>query len=117
MLFLSPPFITDQNLQYPTFNQWFLLILTGVFTLLTWFFINQALKYEEASKIMPLNYCGLVFTGIFDKIFFNYFPTFSSIVGIVLIAGSCIFLVLAKRKEELSKPTKRGKRVSQANIS
>eukprot|EP01017_Pseudomicrothorax_dubius_P015892 TRINITY_DN1812_c0_g4_i3.p1 TRINITY_DN1812_c0_g4~~TRINITY_DN1812_c0_g4_i3.p1 ORF type:complete len:321 (-),score=42.74 TRINITY_DN1812_c0_g4_i3:125-1087(-) len=116
MLIFSPIFISPSNLQIPTRTQLFFIIINAVITLLCWFLINEALKYEQASKIMPLNYCSLVFTGIFDKIIFNYFPSLSSLIGVILIAGSCIFLVVGKRKEEEKKPSK-VKRLSEANIS
>eukprot|EP01017_Pseudomicrothorax_dubius_P007192 TRINITY_DN12196_c0_g1_i1.p1 TRINITY_DN12196_c0_g1~~TRINITY_DN12196_c0_g1_i1.p1 ORF type:complete len:322 (-),score=14.48 TRINITY_DN12196_c0_g1_i1:146-1111(-) len=116
MLIFSPPFINDSELSFPTFKQCSIIILTACITMLTWWLINEAFKYEEASKIMPFNYTGLIFTGIFDKIFFNYVPTLSSIVGALLIAGSCIFLVVMKRKQQI-KPVPRRKRVSEINVS
>ena len=72
---------------------YFISSFIGVTALiLTWALI-KALEYEKPSVVGIVSYCGIVFAIMADVIVFHTLPTLTSTAGMVLILGSCLFLV------------------------
>ena len=58
----------------PTFNQWSLLALMGIFACLGHLFLILSLKYADASKLAPFGYFEIVTNIILGYYFFSDFP-------------------------------------------
>ncbi len=87
----------------PTFNQWSLLALMGIFASLGHFFLILSLKYADASKLAPFGYFEIVTNVILGYYFFGDFPHYWTWVGLAIIVCSGIYIYLRERVGELNK--------------
>jgi len=78
----------------PTFNQWSLLALMGIFACLGHFFLILSLKYADASKLAPFGYFEIVTNVTLGYYFFMDFPDGYTFLGlfIIICSGSYIFI-------------------------
>ena len=81
----------------PTFNQWSLLALMGIFACLGHLFLILSLKYADASKLAPLGYFEIVPNITLGYYFFGDFPHNWTWVGLVIIVCSGIYISLRER--------------------
>ncbi len=81
----------------PTFNQWSLLALMGIFACLGHFFLILSLKYADASKLAPFGYFEIVTNIILGYYFFGDFPHYWTWVGLMIIVCSGIYISLRER--------------------
>ncbi|MDC0059665.1 DMT family transporter [Pelagibacteraceae bacterium] len=81
----------------PTFNQWALLALMGIFACLGHFFLILSLKYADASKLAPFGYFEIVTNIILGYYFFGDFPHYWTWVGLSIIVCSGIYISLRER--------------------
>ena len=81
----------------PTFNQWSLLALMGIFACLGHLFLILSLKYADASKLAPLGYFEIVTNITLGYYFFGDFPHNWTWVGLVIIVCSGIYISLRER--------------------
>jgi len=81
----------------PTFNQWSLLALMGIFACLGHLFLILSLKYADASKLAPLGYFEIVTNIILGYYFFSDFPHYWTWVGLAIIVCSGIYISLRER--------------------
>ena len=81
----------------PTFNQWSLLALMGIFACLGHLFLILSLKYAEASKLAPLGYFEIVTNISLGYYFFGDFPHYWTWVGLAIIVCSGIYISLRER--------------------
>ena len=81
----------------PTFNQWTLLALMGIFACLGHLFLILSLKYADASKLAPLGYFEIVTNIILGYYFFGDFPHYWTWVGLAIIVCSGIYITLRER--------------------
>ena len=84
----------------PTFNQWILLALMGVFACLGHLFLILSLKYADASKLAPFGYFEIITNIIIGYYFFNHFPDNWTFLGLIVIISSGIYIF---RREALYK--------------
>ncbi len=87
----------------PTFNQWSLLALMGIFACLGHFFLILSLKYADASKLAPFGYFEIVTNVILGYYFFLDFPHFLTWVGLAIIICSGIYISFRERSYHISK--------------
>ena len=78
----------------PTFSQWSLLALMGIFACLGHLFLILSLKYADASKLAPLGYFEIVTNIILGYYFFGDFPHYWTWVGLAIIVCSGIYISL-----------------------
>ena len=78
----------------PTFNQWSLLALMGVFACLGHLFLILSLKYADASKLAPFGYFEIVTNVALGYYFFRDFPHYWTWVGLTIIVCSGIYISL-----------------------
>ena len=78
----------------PTFNQWSLLALMGIFACLGHLFLILSLKYADASKLAPFGYFEIVTNVILGYYFFGDFPHYWTWVGLAIIVCSGIYISL-----------------------
>ncbi len=87
----------------PTFNQWSLLALMGVFACLGHLFLILSLKYADASKLAPFGYFEIVTNVMLGYYFFGDFPHYWTLTGLAIIVSSGIYIFLRERAVILSK--------------
>ena len=87
----------------PTFNQWSLLALMGIFACLGHLFLILSLKYADASKLAPFGYFEIVTNVILGYYFFGDFPHYWTWVGLAIIICSGIYISLRERSGVLIK--------------
>ena len=83
----------------PTFNQWSLLGLMGIFACLGHLFLILSLKYADASKLAPFSYFEIVTNVILGYYFFGDFPHYWTWVGLAIIICSGIYISLRERTD------------------
>ena len=76
----------------PTFNQWSLLALMGLFACLGHLFLILSLKYADASKLAPFGYFEIVTNVILGYYFFMDFPDQWTWIGLSIIICSGIYI-------------------------
>jgi len=82
----------------PTFNQWSLLALMGIFACLGHLFLILSLKYADASKLAPFGYFEIVTNVILGYYFFGDFPHHWTWVGLAIIVCSGIYISLRESR-------------------
>ena len=87
----------------PTFNQWSLLALMGIFACLGHLFLILSLKYADASKLAPFGYFEIVTNVILGYYFFGDFPHYWTWIGLAIIVCSGIYISLRERASVLVK--------------
>jgi drug/metabolite transporter (DMT)-like permease len=85
----------------PSFNQWLLLALMGIFACLGHFFLILSLKYADASKLAPFGYFEIVTNVILGYYYFSDFPDHWTWLGLSIIVSSGIYISL--REQHISK--------------
>jgi len=87
----------------PTFNQWILLALMGVFACLGHLFLILSLKYADASKLAPFGYFEIVTNVILGYYYFGDFPHYWTWVGLAIIISSGVYISYRERYAVLVK--------------
>ena len=90
----------------PTFNQWSLLALMGIFACLGHLFLILSLKYADASKLAPFGYFEIVTNIILGYYFFSDFPDFWMWIGLLIIISSGIYIAIRERSRGVYIPFK-----------
>ena len=81
----------------PTLDQWLLLSLIGVVTLVGHFLLILSFKYAEASKLAPISYFEVVTNTVYGYFLFNHFPDNWTLVGLIIIISSGLFVFYRER--------------------
>jgi len=81
----------------PTFNQWSLLALMGIFACLGHLFLILSLKYADASKLAPFSYFEIFTNVILGYYFFSDFPNYWTWFGLIIIISSGVYISLRER--------------------
>jgi len=81
----------------PTFNQWALLSLMGIFACLGHLFLILSLKYADASKLAPFGYFEIVTNIMLGYYFFGDFPHHWTWIGLAIIIWSGVYISLRER--------------------
>jgi len=87
----------------PTFNQWSLLALMGIFACLGHLFLILSLKYADASKLAPFGYFEIVTNVMLGYYFFGDFPNYWTWTGLAIIVCSGIYISIRERESILVK--------------
>ena len=96
-------FIVPVVWENPTFDQWALLALMGVFACLGHLFLILSLKYADASKLAPFSYFEIVTNVILGYYFFSDFPHFWTWAGLAIIICSGIYISFRERSGAIFK--------------
>lgn len=97
LIFAIPFFIINYQPIPFTALPWLLLIGFGMY--FAFIPYTRAYRYAKASVVAPTSYFSVLFAGVFDWIFWDYFPDIWTMVGVslVLIAG---FIIIKQGNEE-----------------
>jgi len=89
----------------PIQNEWYAVILIGIFGLIGQIFMTRAFSLQEAAVLAPFKYMEIVYALIMGFIFFDESYTLLSMAGILLIICGMVCSVIAKnmRQPELAK--------------
>ena len=87
----------------PSFNQWSLLALMGVFACLGHLFLILSLKYADASKLAPFSYFEIVTNIMLGYYFFGDFPNYWTWLGLTIIICSGVYISFRERSGFLTK--------------
>lgn len=82
----------------PTLDQWKLLVLIGCVMACAQAFYIQAMKYSDASFVVPFSYATLVFATLYDFAAFDVIPDVVSGVGALTIIFGALFLAFRERQ-------------------
>ena len=82
----------------PTYDQWLLLALMGIFACLGHFFLILSLKYADASKLAPFGYFEIITNVILGYYYFGDFPDKFSWIGLFIIILSGIYISFREQK-------------------
>ena len=82
----------------PTFNQWSLLALMGIFACLGHFFLILSLKYADASKLAPFGYFEIITNVLLGYYYFMDFPNQWTWTGLFIIISSRIYISFREQK-------------------
>ena len=85
----------------PSFNQWSLLALMGVFACIGHLFLILSLKYADASKLAPFGYFEIITNVILGYYFFMDFPDIWTWVGFSIIVSSGLYIFIRERNSNL----------------
>jgi len=78
----------------PSFNQWSLLSLMGIFACLGHLFLILSLRYADASKLAPFGYFEIITNVILGYYFFMDFPDKWTFLGLFIIILSGLYISL-----------------------
>jgi len=96
LITLSPFILLDY--QPPTPNQWFYLLLIGVFAAIGQFSLTYAYRYGKASEIAVYNYTNIIFAGIIGFLLWQEIPDLLSFLGGFVIIAVSIFVFVYDSK-------------------
>ena len=104
LLMIIGTFYTNQNLDFmlgtfviPEINDWFYIILLGIFSTFAQIYMTKAYISAKAGIIGTISYSGIVFSIILGLILGDSFPSALIVFGIILIVLSG-FLVSSKKE-------------------
>jgi drug/metabolite transporter (DMT)-like permease len=87
----------------PSFNQWSLLSLMGIFACLGHLFLILSLRYADASKLAPFGYFVIITNVILGYYFFMDFPDKRTFLGLFIIILSGLYITL-RENTKLARP-------------
>ena len=85
----------------PTFNQWSLLALMGIFACLGHLFLILSLKYADASKLAPLGYFEIITNIILGYYFFMDLPDNWTFLGLFIIISSGLYITFREGSKQI----------------
>jgi drug/metabolite transporter (DMT)-like permease len=85
----------------PSFSQWSLLALMGVFACVGHLFLILSLKYADASKLAPFGYFEIITNVILGYYFFMDFPDLWTCLGFSIIVSSGLYIFIRERGSNL----------------
>ena len=74
-------------------HTWIFLILSGLFTGLSWLFYFKAIQLGDVSRVAPIDKLSVVFVVILGVIFLRETVTLKEIIGVLLIAAGGILMI------------------------
>lgn len=86
---LSAPFAIRSWVS-PRGWDWALILVAGVFTQAAQLYLTKAYRAEQASRIAPVGYVGVVWAILFGVVFFDERLPFTTVAGILVILGSVL---------------------------
>ena len=91
----------------PTKDMSLVILLAGISSALGGYFIAQAYRHSSASLVAPFEYTTLPLAVFWGYFFWSEFPDVLSVVGIVLILSSGVFVALREGKLNTEPSAKR----------
>jgi len=86
--------------QWPTLNEWTLLIAMGVVSYVAQMLNINAYKYGEASVMASLDYVRLIYAVLFGWLLFQNLPDFWTWFGAMIIVGASIYTIQRENRKK-----------------
>lgn len=86
--------------QVPTLQELFFLFLLGCGGSLILFCLLKAYAATEISALQPFKYVELILSGVFGFVIFQEFPTFSTILGALIIIPSTLYITIYETRKQ-----------------
>jgi drug/metabolite transporter (DMT)-like permease len=83
----------------PTLQDWGILILLGLGGGLGQYYQTMAYRYAPAMVLAPMLYSAMIWSVLYGILLFNETPTIGFLVGSILIVGSGLYVLLAKKSK------------------
>lgn len=83
-----------------SWQTWILLIAIGILMYALQYTLVIAFRYAKASRLAPISYTAIVFSGILDWLIWHKTPNLFEYIGIALVIGAGIVSILIERKYE-----------------
>jgi drug/metabolite transporter (DMT)-like permease len=102
MLLVASPFLFTRWTSMP----WQDVSLFGVVGLLTaagQYSMAQALRFAKASTLAPIDYSSFLWVISLDILYWSELPSLFTIIGVIIIISSNLYIVHCTRKEEKEK--------------
>lgn len=80
------------NWTTPSINDGILLIIVALAGTIGQLALIKAFSEGEASMLAPYSYTGLIFSGVWGVLLFSEIPDFLTVVGIIIILGSGLYV-------------------------
>ncbi|MGK0448996.1 MAG: drug/metabolite transporter (DMT)-like permease [Polaribacter sp.] len=90
--------LSINNWVTPKGNEWFFLMILGVFGYFGQVYMTKAFQTASANIIAPIKYVEVIYTATFGVLLFKEIYTFYSFLGIALIIGGLILNIWYKSK-------------------
>ena len=74
-------------------HTWLFLILSGIFTGLSWLFYFKAIQMGEVSRVAPIDKLSVVFVVILGAVFLRESVSLKEMIGVLLIAAGGILML------------------------
>lgn len=87
--------------QPPSAEQWVLLAGTGVFMVTAQSLNLRGMAIAEASYIAPFFYATLIYSALYDWLFFSEIPALTTAIGSTMIIGGALILGWRERRAKL----------------
>lgn len=94
--FMLPIFFINQW-KIPNLYELGLLLLVGGFGLIFQLLLTRAFKYAPANIITPFAFTGVIFSSVFDWLFWHHTPNLYFWLGAVIIVGAVSLLAKLKK--------------------
>lgn len=94
--FMLPVFFINQW-KIPNLYELGLLLLVGGFGLIFQLLLTRAFKYAPANIITPFAFTGVIFSSVFDWLFWHHTPNLYFWLGAVIIVGTVSLLAKLKK--------------------
>ncbi|EEP48749.1 TPA: DMT family transporter [Haemophilus influenzae] len=94
--FMLPVFFINQW-KIPNLYELGLLLLVGGFGLIFQLLLTRAFKYAPANIITPFAFTGVIFSSVFDWLFWHHTPNLYFWLGAVIIVGAVSSLAKLKK--------------------
>ena len=98
LLLFSPLSIESLTLVYPTAIEWLMLIGLGVVATLGHLLVVHAFKRAPVAVLAPFQYIEIISATLFGYLFFQDFPDSLTLLGIVVIISSGLYVFYRERK-------------------
>ena len=84
--------------QLPSFEDWKIIFIIGIFSSIGGYLISQAYRISEAGLIAPFEYFSLILAVLWGIMFFNEWLSISSAIGVILIISSGVYVAYREIK-------------------
>lgn len=86
-----------QTWREPTLDEWYLLVVVSVLSVIAQLLLVKALEFAPASTLQPFNYSLLVFATIIGFAVFGELPDTWTFIGAGVVIISGLYVILSKR--------------------
>jgi len=92
--------LTMNDFVLPDLNQTFVLVLIGVLSTFAQLLMTEAIRFSKTTIVALVGYIGVVFSSIWELLFWNALPDLDTIIGGIIIGIAVVFLAIQKKRSQ-----------------